>query len=131
MGYLSAERVKEIRTQLKKEFTGFKFSVTRSHYSGVRIVILEAPIKMTDSAYVQVNEYYIESNYEGQAREILLRIRDIANNGVTYNETADYGTQPSFYIWINIGDWNKPFKYTGEQIQLGLPSNYLPQPQAI
>lgn len=130
MGYLSAERVKEIRTQLKAEFKGFKFSITRDGWSGIKISILEAPIKMTEDKYEQVNHYHITSHYDGQVKEILLRIVSVANFGVKYYETGDYGTQPTFYVSINIGEWDKPFKYTGIDMPVGLPAQNIPQPQS-
>lgn len=131
MAYLSAERVKEIRTQLKKEFPSFKFSITRDNWSGIKISILESNVdfNLGESTYKQVNEYYIERSYTGQAREVLLRIREIANAGVSYHETGDYGNQPSFYLSINIGQWDKPYKQNGKEV-LGMPVNYSPQPMA-
>lgn len=41
--------VKEIRNQIKKEFSGFKFSITQESYSGgwsIHISLLESPIKI-------------------------------------------------------------------------------------
>lgn len=129
MAYLSAERVKEIRTQLKKEFPSFKFSITRDNWSGIKISILESNVdfNLGESTYKQVNEYYIERSYTGQAKEVLMRILSIAHEGVTYHETGDYGNQPSFYVSINIGQWDKPYKQIGKEV-LGMPMNYLPQP---
>lgn len=112
MGYISTEKVKEIRNELKKQFPTTKMSVKRRHHSGVQITILSSPIKLTEEDYQQVNHYYINDYFEGQAREVLSKINDIASTGVSYRETGDYGTQPSHYVWISIGDYDRPFIHT-------------------
>jgi hypothetical protein len=129
MAYLSAERVKEIRTQLKKEFPSFKFSITRDDCSGIKISILESNVdfNLGEATYKQANVYWIDRDFTGQAKEVLKRIMAIAHSGVKYYETGDYGNQPSFYVSINIGQWDKPYKQTGKEV-LGMPMNYLPQP---
>ena len=57
-----------------------------------------------------VNHYYINDHYEGQVKNVLNRINDIAHEGVRYHETGDYGTQPDFYVSIHIGKWDRPFQ---------------------
>ena len=104
------ERVSEIRQTLKSEFKGYKFSVTISNYNGVDIYILNAPYEMTSKKYEQVNCYHINSFYDGKVKEDLLKINEIASEGVTYRETGDYGYQPNFYVNISIGKWDKEFK---------------------
>lgn len=110
MSYISSEQVKEIRTTLKKQFPKTKFSITRQHYSGVKISILASDIDFGVD-YKQVNEFYIKENYSGNQKDVLSKIYEIASNGTTFYETGDYGTQPSHYVWISIGEWNKPFEY--------------------
>lgn len=115
MSYISnTERVAKIREKLKSEFPNYKFSITKEG-NGVRIRILEAPVNyfegQPDKQYIQVNNYYISSSWEGQARTDLMRINEIASEGVRYYETGDYGNQPDFYVWISIGGYDKPFVY--------------------
>jgi hypothetical protein len=108
MAYITTERVKEIRTQLKAEFPQTKFSVKRRHHSGVQIVIESSNLQLTQKEYEQVNECYVKDRkHEGS--EMLVRIISIAEQGTTYYETGDYGTQPSHYVWLSIGNWEKPF----------------------
>lgn len=114
MPYITTERVKEVRNQLKKEFPKIKFSVTREHYSGIRIVVRSAPFNMLTNGknYEQVNEFYIKENYKDNplVRDTLLRIKEIANTGngeLVYD--SDYGSVPRFYVWINIGEFDRPF----------------------
>lgn len=110
MAYIPKERVKEIRTTLKSMFPRTKFSITNEHHSGVRIVILKSDVNF-DVDYRQVNEFYINENYSGEQRMMLNTINQIASEGTTYYETGDYGTQPSHYVWITIGQWDKPFQH--------------------
>lgn len=110
MGYITSERVKEIRNELKTLFPAFKFSITREHYSTVHIAIIEAPFSMTEKEYETVNIYHISSRENSPAKDVLEKVLSIAQSGVKYYETGDYGTQPSFYVDITIGKWDKPFK---------------------
>lgn len=110
MAYISSERVAEIRKELKATFPNYKFSVTNDNHSGVNIAILEAPIMLTDRTYEQVNVYYVRDIKDTEKRTVIEIIVGIANKGVKYYETGDYGTQPSHYTHITIGQWDKPFK---------------------
>jgi hypothetical protein len=103
MGYISTERVKEIRNQLKAEFPTIKFSVSREHHSTVVIAIMESSLNWSAS-YKDFNPYYLESE---ENNDLLKRILEIANSGVKYYETGDYGTQPSHYVRLSVGKWNK------------------------
>lgn len=112
-----SERVSEIREKIKKEFPDFKFSVTKKD-NGVRIAILSAPINLLEGEenerkYISVNNFYIDEHYKDypEVRDVLKKIDSIASEGVTYHETGDYGRQPTFYVDITIGQWDKPFEY--------------------
>jgi hypothetical protein len=107
MGFISTERVAEIRDTLKKKFPDVKFSVKKRDYSGVIITILKSPY-FEGTKYHTVNEFNIERRFHGKEKKFLLEIANIANEGVKYYDTADYGTQPSHYIYIHIGknEWN-------------------------
>ena len=109
MAYITSERVKEIRNALKKLYPSTKFSVIREHYSGVRIAIMESDTNFTEG-YESVNEFCISNTYEGIQRDMLLNIYSIASEGTTYYETGDYGRQPSHYVWMSIGRYDKHFK---------------------
>ena len=112
------ERVAEIREELKREFPDFKFSIRKDGYNGVRIAILSAPINLLEgepegTKYIDVNNYYIDENFKDvpAVRDVLKKIYGIASRGVTYRETGDYGTQPDFYVYIKIGEYDKPFEF--------------------
>ena len=111
MPYISKEAVAEIRKDFRKTFPDFKFSITKD-YSTVRIVILEGNIDFgtTDAG---VNHYYIESHFKNnpKAKNFLCLIRDYAiKDQKVLVEDGDYGTVPTYYITIRIGEWNKPYK---------------------
>jgi hypothetical protein len=110
MAYISSTRVKEIRTELKAKFPLFKFSVTFQNYSTVSIKILEAPVMMCAKPYLQVNVYYVNKYFQGYALEVVQDILSIAQQGQKFYETGDYGRQPSHYVDLSIGDWDKPFQ---------------------
>ena len=58
MAYIGAEDVKAIREALKKEFgKDFKFSVTRDHYSGVRIAIMSGVANFYDGELDSTDKY--------------------------------------------------------------------------
>lgn len=112
MAYISSEKVKEIREKIKKEFPRFKFSITKQHHSGVMIRIMAGPFDFSDVDHKQLNTYYLEKIYNVPLREMALKIMDIVHTvePVKYHETGDYGTQPSFYTYIHLGEWDKPYK---------------------
>ena len=104
----TTQRVKEIRNELKNVLPAYKFSVTKRHYNGVTIVILSGPAKLTET-YESVNHYYINESTEPVKRNVLTIIDKIANEGVSYRETGDYGLQPDFYVNIKIGEYDRHY----------------------
>lgn len=127
MAYISTERVAEIRKQINAEFPDFKFRCYREHSSTVCVVIVSAPMQLLthedqQRGYIQVNEYTIANHYKGEAKEALTRLYAIMNEGQKWHETGDYGNQPSFYTYVYIGEFGKPFIQTKATI----PGNPLP-----
>lgn len=116
MPYITTERVKEIRQELKKVFPNFKFSVTREHHSTVNVSVLSAPFNLLpdeEVKYESVNQYYISEHYKEipQKKEVLEKIFSImdAGNKIMF-EDGDYGSIPQFYTHLSIGKWNQPFQ---------------------
>ena len=111
----NTEKVAEIRAELKQAFPKIKFSISKSNWNGIDIVILKAPVNLlhdTTEKYKSINEHWVDNHYKDfpEALDIFIRIFEIANKDVTYRETGDYGTQPSFYVNLSVGSYNKPFK---------------------
>lgn len=110
MPYITTEQVKEIRNAIKKAFPAYKFSVVRKHSTSVEIAIMEADIDF-GVTHTQVNHFYIKDHYTGRQREVLQKLSDIAEGkNYTVTQDADYGAVPKFYVTIEIGQWNKPYK---------------------
>ncbi len=112
MPFISTSEVKEKREALKKEFPKVKFSVTCRDYSQICVAIMEAPFKI-EKAHETVNQFWIEENYKNspEIMKFLLRVKEIINEGnYTVTEDADYGSIPCFYINIEFGKWDKPYK---------------------
>lgn len=114
MPYLSKDQVKLKRAQLKKALPGYKLSV-RKDRGGIEISIMEGPVSLTDrhDGYDQINHYHIEDMYSHnpEAVRVFKLIEEIASNGKTelvYD--GDYGSVPTFYTWINVGKWDKPYQ---------------------
>jgi uncharacterized protein (DUF608 family) len=112
MPYITTEAVKKKRETLKREFPKVKFSVTREHGSSIRVVILEAPFDIKKDKE-DVNYYYIKEHYKDspEVMKFLLRVKEIIDEG-NYTEVydGDYGAVPSFYIHIEFGRWDRPYK---------------------
>jgi len=120
MAYITSESVKEIRNSIKALYPakqGWKFSIKRDHYSSVRCSILSAPVELrldTTRTNQSVNNYWIESNYEGKndvAKDILLNINSILNlnNFDKSDLMVDYH-HVGHYVSLSIGEWDKPFQ---------------------
>lgn len=119
MPYIEKEKVKEIRKNLKKELSEFKLSVTNLHGSTVVVKILKGPLELkdNDNGYETVNRYHYENHYEDQPEwiEVFDKIHEIIYKTAKPKELvydSDYGSVPTFYINISIGDWDKPYKQT-------------------
>lgn len=109
MPYISKEKVKEIRNELKKTFPKVKFSVRKDN-SSVDISIMESPFDFGENT--NVNHYYINDHFEDKKQaEFLQKVSDIATNGQKQESfDGDYGSIPNYYVSIRIGKWNKPHK---------------------
>lgn len=59
---------------------------------------------------MQVNEYWIDKNFSGEARDFLMELKDAMmvgnhNNSDIQTDYFDVG----WYIDINVGKWDKPY----------------------
>lgn len=99
MAYIKTEEVKNIRTQLKKEFPNLKFSVTRLHMSKVKIIVLSGDIDFLAKTEESVKAYK--------------RIEQIAKSQNYYDNSdamIDY-FDIAYYTEVRIGDWNKDYLF--------------------
>jgi len=134
MAYIDTKDVKAIREALKAEFgKDFKFSVTRDHYSGVRIAIMSGVVNFYDGSmdskdkysdrvhtfdgYTQINHYH--THFYGEHEALFSKISEIAHTapglagGKSYycNDDAqsDYFDR-AYYVSIHVGKWDKPYE---------------------
>ena len=134
MAYISTNEIKEIRKSLKEKFgKNIKFSVTRDHYTGVRISLMEGVIDFFDGSmdmtdkysgrvqkfdgYAQINHYH--THFYGAYTELFNKISEIAHTapglagGKSYycndDTMTDYFDR-AYYVSINVGKWDKPYE---------------------
>ena len=94
MAYISTNEIKEIRKSLKEKFgKNIKFSVTRDHYTGVRISLMEGVIDFFDGSmdmtdkysgrvqkfdgYAQINHYH--THFYGKHEQLFNDIKEICH----------------------------------------------------
>ncbi len=111
MAYISTQEIKVKRDALKAAFPNFKFSVKRDRPSGLIVVIKSGPLDLANllAGRYTITRYRLRELADGEIKTTLTKIYDIVTDGQTYHETCDYGTQPSFYESLKIGDYGEPY----------------------
>jgi hypothetical protein len=125
MAYISAEEVREIRKELKKEFPKYKFSVRKRQHS-VSVNILKSDIEFRSQfrdpteKYSPVNQYFIDTNWNPRGAKFLKKVLKIiktapgkAVDGQEWFDDSDIMTDyfhTAFYIDLQIGTWEKPYE---------------------
>ena len=136
MAYMSQEKKKEIAANLKKVMPhGWKYSLGVNHHSTIVLTISEAPIDLIAEfndvcrrnfnnrgndfqparESIQINEFYLDRQFEGKRLEQMQAIKAVLNTG--NHDRSDSQTDyfdVGWYVSINFGRWNKPFKVTGQ-----------------
>ena len=84
MAFISAEDVKHIRNELKKELPQYKFSVVRDHHSSVTISLMKASFKdfeyfdryaqetkvgTLNEGHHQINQFHLRTSTEKKMRK--------------------------------------------------------------
>lgn len=116
MAYISKEKVKSIRDQIKNAYPNYKWSVSWRHHSTVVIILQESDLPY-DNMHIQVNQYWLKETEKlnTKAKLIFQHILKICNSvEACYNRNAgdpyaDYGDH-SYFIDLDIGQWDKPHK---------------------
>ena len=125
MAYVSkadkARLAPAIKAVLKKY--NMKGSISVNNHSTLRVKVTSGSIEFeTCEGYHDVNVYWIDTHFAGIERDFLNELLD-AMKGVDYfnNDDAmtDYFSR-SHYTDITIGTWNKPYVYTGCNIDPAL-----------
>jgi hypothetical protein len=124
MAFISTEEVKEIRTQLKKELPGLKFSVKKINYSKVSVTIKSGDLDFLGALKKEVERDYITvwKDFRNQftCDEVVAALEKIDKivYGQNYHDNSnamiDY-FDVSYYAEIKIGDWDKPYQLNQQQ----------------
>ena len=121
MPYITKEQVKAKRQALKAALPEYKLSITNQDYSKIRVAIMKGPhsFQTREDGYQQVNHFYIDDHYanDPEALRVLTTIRDILQEDQTelvYD--GDYGSVPTFYIGMSIGQWDRPYECTSKEV---------------
>lgn len=117
MAYVSQERKKELAPKIKEVLKKYwmKWTIWVRHYSTLVVNISSWKIDfskyMIDREYIQVNEYYIHENYEWEAKDFLLELKQamIVWNRDNSDAMTDY-FDVGWYIDINIWSYDKPYR---------------------
>jgi len=126
MAYISAEEVKAIRDELKRQFPDYKFGVRKGYNgSAVDVTIKEGPVDFDEvfydeyartRKYAQINHYHLYNygRYEkffDQVLKIVKTAPALAGGRAWFDDSdsmTDY-FHTAYYIHLNVGEWNKPY----------------------
>jgi hypothetical protein len=117
MAYVSqadkAALVPAIKAVMKKY--DMKCSISVRHHSTLVVTVKSGAIDFSEHLesddYIQVNTYWIDTHYEGVARNFLNELKAAMEGPGFYNNDdvmTDYFNR-SHYVDINIGQWGKPY----------------------
>jgi len=141
MAFMNQEHKKELAPAIKlvlKKY-GMKGSIAVEHYSSLVVNIREGKLDLIENwienhaydrvqntseqidtrtaedratAHIQVNPYNIDSSFSGDCEKFLseLRVAMMTGNHNNSDVMSDY-FDVGWYININIGRWNKPYKF--------------------
>jgi len=129
MAYMNQEKKAVIKAALDKvlKARGFKYSLRVDHYSSITCTIQSGPVDFIGNyrskscpagndraGYLQVNTYWIDDHYTGEAAEVLSAAVD-GLKAAGYYDRSDAMTDyfdTAYYMHLNIGQWNKPYIVT-------------------
>ena len=117
--------IKEIRSNLKKELPGYKFSVTKrsgSYTTAITVALMKADFNPFIDAYknstfgdgyLQINHYYIDSDdsLSEKSKEVMKKAYEITK--IRHWDKSDIQTDYSnanFYINLAIGTYERRFE---------------------
>ena len=87
------------------------FAASYNEVASHRLTSWGDPVAKCDESFVPVNEYHIESQFAGKAKDILLELKTamMAGNWDKSDIMSDYHNV-GWYIDINIGRYDRPYK---------------------
>lgn len=134
MAYMNQEKKAAIKSALDKfmdKKDGWKYSLRVQHHSTLELTILQGPVdfignyrcennperevKVKADGHVDVNEFWLDTQFSGEVLEVMRVIKGAMNVGNHDNSDpmTDY-YDVGHYVHIGVGDYNKPYVYVGE-----------------
>lgn len=119
MAFIKTEEVKNIRTQLNKEFPNLKFSVKKINYSKVSVVIKSGDLDFLGSLKKDLERDYItvwkDIKNQFNNDDIVSALEKIESivYGQDYYDNSDVMIdyfEVKYYADIKIGDWDSPYQ---------------------
>ena len=117
MAYISQEEKKALEPAIKAVFKkyGVKGSIAIKHYSVLLVTIASGAVDFFDGkgGYQQINTYWAEEHYKGEAKEFLVELVKAMKGDAWFDESdaqADY-THLAYYLNVHIGKWDKPYVF--------------------
>ena len=132
MAYVSQADKKSLAPAIKAVLNkyGMKGSIRVRHHSTLVVTVKSGAIDFSEymrgEAYIDVNEYWIDTHYSGIARNFLNELLDAMKGPHYFNNDdamTDYFSR-SHYTDITIGTaWNKPYTYMPNSIPAELKAD--------
>lgn len=130
MAYMNQAKKKIIKANLDKVLKplGIKYSLRVDNHMAIQCTIRSGSVDFignmksmlkgdqfrltTDRGYIQVNPYWYNEHFTGDARTIINDVIDGLRSADYYDRSdaqVDY-FDTAYYMHLNIGDWDKPYK---------------------
>ena len=130
MAYMNQEKKKVIKANLDKVLKplGIKYSLRVDNHMAINCTIRSGKIDFirnmqemlkgdqfkltTDRGYIQVNPYWYNEHFTGEARDVINQVIDGLKSADYYDRSdamIDY-FDTAYYMHLNIGDWDKPYQ---------------------
>jgi hypothetical protein len=120
MAYMNQEKKAKIASVLKpilKKY-GLKGSLRVRNHMAICLTITEGKIDLAKDGNmdmkfgIQVNPYWYQDHFTGQAKQALSEIIPAMYSADYYDNSdaqIDY-FDTAYYVDVNVGKWNKPYK---------------------
>lgn len=126
MAYMSQENKAKLAVGIKKVMPeGWKYSLSVRHHSTLALTITEAPVDLiaknklakkysSRPPWFPINEYCIESEYDGEILKTLNAIKAAMMVGNwDKSRPEEDSANVGWYIDIHLGRFGRPFVFTG------------------
>jgi hypothetical protein len=133
MAFMNQAKKKIIKANIDKVLKplGIKYSLRVDNHMAIQCTIRSGSVDFignmksmlkgdqfkltTDRGYIQVNPYWYNEHFTGDAREIINKVIDGLMSADYYDRSdaqVDY-FDTAYYMHLNIGDWDKPYELKG------------------